>query len=222
MIKPYYQDKHITIYHGDCLEIMPHLEPVDLVFTDPPYGINHPTDYRSRGRGKWGICNNYPPIYGDNKEFDPQWLLALEIPLVLFGANYFANKLPPSAGWIVWDKKRPDTLDQATCELAWTNWVKGVRRFSHLWNGSARDSEFKQFYHPTQKPIALWKWILSLKWSPPGVIVDPYMGAGGTLIAAKELGRKAIGIDIEEKYCEITADRLRQGVFDFADNSQPR
>jgi DNA modification methylase len=212
-MKPYYEHAGITIYHGDCREILSALA-VDAILTDPPYGIAHPTNYAERGRSKLARCSNYAPVFEDDKPFDPAWLLAMNKPTLLFGANYFADKLPPSSGWVVWDKLRPHELDQATAEVAWTNFVKGVRVFRYLWNGMLRDGDEK-LEHPTMKPAALWTWILSLRWMPAGVICDPYMGSGTTLRAAKDYGRRAIGIEIEEKYCEIAALRLSQEVMNF-------
>lgn len=210
-MKPYYEHAGITIYHGDCRDILPTLPKVDLVLTDPPYGINHPCNYKSRGRAKLHSCTDYPDVYEDNIPFDPAYIIALGVPTLLWGADHYANKLPISTGWIVWDKERPDSLDQSTCELAWTNFVKGTRRFRYLWHGMMRRGDDK-LVHPTQKPVALMVWTLSLKWTPSGTILDPFMGSGTTLVAAKQLGRSAIGIEIEEKYCEIAAKRLSQEV----------
>lgn len=214
MIQPYYSEAGIEIYHGDCREIMPALFGVDIIITDPPYGINHPTDYASRGRSNLTACNDYAQVHDDDRPFDPLPLLALNCPTVLWGGNYFADKLPISSGWLVWDKERPDDLDQATCELAWTNFVKGVRMFRYRWHGMLRDGN-EPLVHPTQKPVALSKWVMSLRWTPAGTVLDPYMGAGGVLRAAKDLGRRAIGIEIEERYCEIAIQRLRQEVLQF-------
>lgn len=211
-MQPYYEHAGIQIFLGDCREILPGLA-YDVVLTDPPYGIAHPTDYAKRGRGKLAACSDYAPVFEDNRPFDPSHLISK--PCVLWGANHFADKLPPSSGWLIWDKERPDDLDQATAELAWSNFVKGVRRFRHMWNGMLRASENGPLSHPTQKPIALWAWVLGLRWMPAGVIADPYMGAGSLLIAAKDAGRKAIGIEIEEKYAEIAARRLEQEVLQF-------
>ena len=205
---PYYSHAGITIYHGDCRDILSHVR-ADVVVTDPPYGIAHPCDYKTRKRGSLAECRDYPDVHGDDAPFDPSPWLAW--PCVLWGANHYADKLPPSDGWLVWDKLRPDDLDQSTCELAWSNCIKGVRRFSYLWNGMIRHGN-EELYHPTQKPVALMRWALSFRWIPQGTILDPFMGSGTTLVAAKQLSRKAIGIEIEERYCEIAAKRLAQEV----------
>jgi hypothetical protein len=214
-VKPYYEEAGIAIYHGDCREIVPSLGFDGLVCSDPPYGIAHPTDYADRGRSKAAQCRNYPAVHGDGEAFDPRWLLTVGRARILWGGNYFAHLLPPQSGWLVWDKERPDELDQATCELAWTDCVKGVRRYRHLWNGMIRAGD-DHLEHPTQKPEALMRWCLGLRWTAPyDTVLDPFMGSGTTLRAAKDLGRCAIGIEIEEKYCEIAAKRLAQGVLDF-------
>ena len=213
MPSPYYQDSAVTIYHGDCREIAPTLGRFDLLLTDPPYGISHPCDFKKRGRGKLAQCNDFPDVHDDNKPFDPSEWLSFD-KVVFWGANYFADKLPPVSGWLVWDKERPDALDQATCELAWTNCVKGVRRFKHLWNGMMKASEHGESYHPTQKPVALMKWVMSLPWiADAQTILDPFAGSGTTGRAAKDLGRKCTLIEREEKYCEIAAKRMAQEVF---------
>lgn len=209
-MKPYYQDGAVTIYHGDSRELACGLE-FDVLLTDPPYGIDHPVDYGSRGRGKLAAARDYPAIAGDVEPFDPAWLLALNKPTLMFGANHYASRLPDSSGWIVWDKKRPEGLDQATAELAWTNFVKGVRVFRYLWNGMLRDGN-EVLDHPMMKPAALWRWVIGLKWTPPGVIFDPYMGSGNVLRAAKDLGRPAIGVELKEAYCELAALKMGQEV----------
>ena len=205
-MKPYYEHAGITIYHGDCRELLPGVE-ADAVVADPPYGIAHPTNFHTRGLTRLAAAHDYPPVYGDDEPFDPSPLLRFP-QAILWGANYYADKLPPSSGWLVWDKKRRG-LDQADAELAWTPHVKGVRVFEHLWNGCMVASERGERYHPTQKPVALMRWCLGFT---DGPLVDPYMGAGPTLVAAKQLGRRAIGIEIEERYCEIAAERLSQDI----------
>lgn len=211
-----------TLYLGDCREILPTLEGVDCVVTDPPYGIAHPCNYGSRGRGNlagkrqqggkpvWISPSSidYPDVHGDGEPFDPAPLLDIGKARILFGANHYADKLPPSDGWMVWDKQRPDDLDQSTCELAWTDCIKGVRRFSHLWNGMMKASERQENYHPTQKPVALMEWVISHKWVPSGRVLDPYMGSGPVGIACANLGRPFIGIEIEPRYFDIACERI--------------
>ena len=179
---------------------------VALIATDPPYGIAHPTDYKSRGRGNLAECKNYAPVVGDEAAYDPSPLLAMGIPAILWGGNWFASRLPDSGGWLVWDKDRPDDLDQATCELAWTNFVKGVRRRKYLWNGMMREGS-EDLVHPTQKPVAVVAWSISLKWTPEGAIYDPFLGSGTTLIAAEQLGRKCYGLEISPQYCDVIVKR---------------
>lgn len=213
MIQPYYKDDYATIYHGDCCEILPQIEKVDLVLTDPPYGMAY--NHGKTTNRKWDSRHHGVAITGDDAPFDPVVFLGFP-QVVLWGANYYADKLPPSRGWLVW-QKRPNMKpnDFSDCELAWTNQPMPVRCFSHMWNGVLRDSEVAQkTLHPTQKPIALMRWCLSF-FPEAKTILDPFMGSGATLRAAKDLGLQSIGIEIEEKYCEIAAERLRQEVFDF-------
>lgn len=198
------------VRHGDCLELLKALPDgsVDAVVTDPPYGISHRCNFKTRGRSNLAECNDYPDVHGDTTPFDPSPILALNVPTVLWGANHFADRLPSSGGWLVWDKLRPDDLDQSTCELAWTNCVKGVRRFSHMWHGMIRDSERGENYHPTQKPVALFLWTFSLPWIPMGTILDPYAGSGPCGVAAVKSGRSYIGCEIEEAYVRVARKRI--------------
>lgn len=210
---PYYDDgKGIVIYHGDCREILPHMPKVDLVLTDPPYGIgeNHK---RNKSRGKLAQPIDYGEYEWDHAPCSDEVLcLALGSAdrAIVWGGNYFTRVLSPGPGWLVWDKI--NSGDFADCELAWTNLPQACRLFRHMWNGMLRDSEREtRRVHPTQKPIALMHWCLSF--APDAqTILDPFMGSGTTLRAAKDLGRKCIGIEIEEKYCEIAVRRLQQEV----------
>lgn len=207
-MKPYYEENGITIYHGDCREVLPSLPKVDLVLTDPPYGISYEHGVRKGGK-RLGFDGH--SIVGDCAPFDPSFLLPYPL-VVLWGANHFADRLPPSAGWLVWDKREgiaPN--DQSDCEMAWTNALTTARLFSRHWNGGGT-GEVR--YHVNQKPIKLIKWCLN-HFPEAELTLDPFMGSGTTLRAAKDLGRKAIGIEIEEKYCEIAANRLRQEVLKF-------
>ena len=206
-LKPYYDDGNgIVIYHGDCREILPHLEPVDLVLTDPPYGIARV--WKGGASSGWGKARDATEERNawDAEAPSAETLAAIisKAPLsIVWGGNYF--DLPKSRGWLVWTKpERNFTLSEA--ELAWTNRDTVIR----IWDGVRSDYGRE---HPTQKPINLMKWCISeMLGLDPGTILDPFMGSGTTLRAAKDLGRKAIGIEIEEKYCEIAAKRLAQEV----------
>ena len=218
-MKPYYDEDGITIYHGDCADVLPTIDPADvsLILTDPPYGINHPTDYASRGRSSLGEKTDYAPVVGDDAGPDPQvvrWCLDTA-PTILWGANHYADLLPISRSWLVWDKRVREGVgvnDQADGELAWSNATKGVRIFRHMWNGMWRDSERGLHLHPTQKPVALMRWCLVKAKTTDGIVVDPYMGAGPVAVAAQEARLRYVGFEIDERYCEIAADRLSQGV----------
>jgi DNA modification methylase len=204
---PYYQDDLVTIYHGDCREWMPD---ADVIVTDPPYGMSYV-------HGGYGGGKSYGfekiAIQGDDEEFDPALLLALNKPTVMFGANHYSERLPSSRGWIVWDKRAGrGSTDQSDAELAWTNVLTVVRVKQIYWGGAIRTGreQIEGRVHVMQKPVALMAWILSMM--PDGVVLDPFMGSGSTLVAAKEMGRKSIGIEIDEQYCEVAATRLRQEV----------
>jgi DNA modification methylase len=185
----------MTIYCADCRDILPHLEPVDLVLTDPPYGLGE----KWKG-GTWFTRGVYGGDVGWDKEA-PQDVVSelVKRPSIIWGGNYFA--MPPSRCWLAWFKTN-SVPTMADHELAWTSFDRPSKSYSRTCNGWAR-------FHPTEKPIDLMKWCLSFA---GGSILDPFMGSGTTLVAAKQLGRKAIGIEIEEKYCEIAVRRLRQEV----------
>lgn len=224
-MKPYYEHAGIAIYHGDCREVLPTLEPCDLLLTDPPYGIaaNTKTASSSRHRGKgFGLSSSrdYPPVHGDDKPFDPCHLLQSNR-CILWGANHYSHHLPSASKWLVWDKRCGGTPDDnADCEMAWTNIGGPARIHRQIWRGFFREGVENaaisgEKLHPTQKPLALMKWCI-LQVESPRSLVDPYMGSGTTLLAAKSFGLQAIGIEIEEHYCEIAARRLSQEVFDFS------
>ena len=207
-MKPYYDEDGITIYHGDCRDTVSEVAPIPgLLLTDPPYGIDY-----TGGNGQ--------KVHGDAEAFDPRWLLAYGR-CVIWGADNFAHLLPPSRGWIVWSKIQDQALidgrsrmASSPVELAWSNVTTNPELFNHYWAGGGfhRVSEVGEHYHPTQKPAALMRWIVD-RWTKPGELVfDPYMGSGPVALACHQLGRRYIGIEIEERYCEIAVKRLAQGV----------
>jgi site-specific DNA-methyltransferase (adenine-specific) len=203
--EPYYDDGQITIYCGDCRDVLPGLTDVDLVLTDPPYGI---------GANRMTLGNGQRRIYRgegdwDSRPADISAIIALGVDTVIWGGNYF--DLPASRCWLVWDKGTGDN-DYADCELAWTNRDGVVKRYLRSWVGAnAKERQDGDRFHPTQKPIELMRWCLNF-YPNANCILDPFMGSGTTLRAAKDLGRRAIGIELEEKYCEIAVRRLAQQV----------
>ena len=225
-VEPYFRDDAVVIYHADCRDILPLIPPesIGLVLTDPPYGGGLSFDYADRfsmKAGKWWSNVDrsdqvrHDPVVGDDEPFDPAPLLVYP-KLILWGGQWYAARLPDSGGWFVWDKRRgieDAAWPMSEAELAWTNLGKGVRMFRHRWFGLIRDSERGEHWHPTQKPVALMRWCIEkARLESNALILDPYMGSGPTLRAAKNSGCKAVGIEIEEKYCEIAAKRMAQMV----------
>ena len=206
--KPYYSEAGITIYHGDCREILPSLPKVDLVLTDPPYGINAARIRNSQKDG-W---RDYE-VNGWDVERAPAAAIQLSVAAgsnsIVWGGNYFTDVLPPTDKWLIWDKGQTE-FSLADVEMAWCSWRGAARRLL-LPRGAVRDAR----EHATQKPLALMKWAINQAPGMPETILDCWIGSGTTLVAAKQLGRRAIGIEIEERYCEIAVKRLAQSVFDF-------
>lgn len=215
----YYTDETATIYLGDCAEIAPQLGRFDLLCTDPPYGIGQSRrDYYARSEGPSRLTRQKDYGDGDWDDAPPETelltaLRALCAHQVIWGGNYF--DLPPSRGWLVWDKESRETILQGHCELAWTNYDIPIRRKRHLWVGMWKADKNEVRYHPTQKPLAVMSWAIGLCPDRPTSVLDPFMGSGTTLRACKDLGIRCAGIEREEKYCEIAARRLRQGVLDL-------
>ncbi len=294
-MKPYYQDEWVTIYHGDCREILPHLPKVDLVLTDPPYGIDldlswfddvHKNRLRAANKSNAKIIGDE----GMDLRFlfkYPRW--------IIFGFPYVANM--GATGWLVWDKQpglmNTDRTLATPVEMAISNIWSGFRLVRCMWAGYMRDNGEYRFEHPTQKPQkvidycintnelyvktqsmakylsaelvkaevsnkelaklfpsktgrltgCVSNWLLGFNFpteeeyekikqrinltraygdfsnktiDSEGIILDPFLGSGTTAYCAKKLNRKCIGIEIEEKYCEIAAKRCSQQVFDLS------
>jgi hypothetical protein len=216
-VTPYFSDHGVVIYHGDCREILQGLRPLPAdarLISDPPYGIGY-----KHGARRGGVRNGMDgeAIVGDAAPFDPSHLLELGLPSVLWGGNHFADKLPASPGWLVWDKRAggPE-MDQSDAELAWTNVLTVARVFTRRWSGATRGGreQAEGRWHTNQKPVALMDWCLQ-KVGATGLVIDPYCGSGSTLVAARERGLPAIGIEISERHCESSAERLRQGLLEL-------
>jgi len=224
-VTPYYERDGITIYHGDCREILPGLPKVDLVLTDPPYGINTKSD----GQGKLSPWADYC----NSALFYQSWIGACRERLAHDGAL-----------WSFLNWRSMVTFEKASCDLSWpiesllvwdkcwigpggTNGLRPAYEMVALWrmpgfsikNRGLPDiqrwpwSSTKPNGHPAEKPLQGMEWLI--KESNGKSILDPFLGSGTTLVAAKNLGRRAIGIEMDEKWCEIAAKRLAQGVLDF-------
>lgn len=214
---PYYQDSAVTIFHSDCRLILPSLGKFDLLLTDPPYGIGVDTTRTNGWKAKsekWKgarLTNDYGVNEWDNQPAE-EWSMLLARHLcrwqVIFGGNFY--DLPPASCWLVWDKDNGENTF-ADCELAWTNLEKAVRRFRYLWNGFQKSKPEERF-HPTQKPLDVMAWALRQAPEDVATVLDPWMGVGTTLRAAKDAGRAAVGIELDERYCEIAARRMAQEV----------
>ena len=222
-VKPYYLDERagIVIYNADCREVLPLLadKSVDLVLTDPPYGVGWNCDYERNWtrspKQRGGTTKSYPSFEGNVGQFDPTQLLLLfeKSRIILWGANNFLQYLRPGA-LLIWDKRFPISgkAVRADAECAWMNHGYGCYIKSHYEQGFLRPEGSS--YHPTQKPTLLMRWCMGF--APAAkTVLDPFLGSGTTLVACKQLGRRGIGIEIEEKYCEIAAKRLSQAMLEF-------
>lgn len=209
MTEPYFQDEYVTLYHGDCLTIDAWLS-ADVLVTDPPYGI--PGGRLSWHRGTqthadagWddlGVRDTALDIWGDR-------------PRAVFGTPKMSDRAPSHRGVpLIWDKGDSPGMGDHTWPFGASYevvWVSGDG-----WSGKRRGSVFRSNHsssaakigHPTPKPISLMEAIIG--YAPPGVIADPFAGSGATLLAARNLGRKVIGVELEERYCELIAKRLSQ------------
>jgi DNA modification methylase len=206
-VKPYYEQDGITIYHGDCQDIMGHLN-VQVMVTDPPYGM----DYTSGWSGA--------TVAGDNTRSVRNEVLARwgTRPALIFGRWNIARPRGTRA-CLIWDKGEWPGMGDLT--FPWGPSHEEIYVLGKGWHGTREGTVLRcnrlggNGEHPTEKPVALLERLL--RHAPGGVILDPFMGSGTTLLAAKNLSRRgAIGIEIEERYCEIAARRLDQTVLDLA------
>ena len=213
---PYYDDGQCVIYHGDCREVDAWDIAGAVMVTDPPYGYDHASNWPGKFQGE-SIANDSDEVLRD--EVLHLWAGR---PAIIFG-SLKSTRPPGTRCTLVWDKGPASGMGDLSIpwkpsfELVFVVGVgfvgsrsEGVLKGHHVvtWSGEG------QRKHPNEKPVDLLRALL-LKCPPLADVVDPFMGSGTTLRAAKDLGRKAIGIEIEERYCEIAANRLAQGVLDF-------
>jgi site-specific DNA-methyltransferase (adenine-specific) len=202
-----------TLYLGDCLSILPALEGVDAVVTDPPYGMSYAPSRSLKKCKKWQSQKPFVMVEGDSEPFDPAPLLRLKKPLVTWGANHYASKMPDSAGWLTWDKKRGGQISKgfigSDVEHAWTNARGTAKIFDYMWCGLCRDGEVGEHYHPTQKPVRVMAWCMEMANIPEGAtVLDPYMGSGTTGIACIRTNRRFIGIEKDPTHYATALERI--------------
>lgn len=203
------------LFLGDCLEVMPLVGKVDAVVTDPPYGIGESSGKIASRQRKTSNSKALADQrdYGDfdwdkSPASDAQIEMIKQVSKhqIIFGGNYFT--LGPTSCWLVWDKENGEN-DFADCELAWTNLPKAVRRIYWRWNGMIRKGNDVR-EHPTQKPVGVMEWCINHLPETAKTILDPFMGSGTTGVACVKLGRKFIGIELNEQYFDIACERIRK------------
>ncbi len=194
----------VTLYLGDCWDVMPTLEKVDAIITDPPYGIGkdaatrRPSNYQ---RQAGMLARDW-----DNEPAEVSGLLGLAPLVAIWGGNYYP--LPPSRGWLAWHK--PDAVpSMANVELAWTNQDRNARQLS--WTIAATNAE--RVGHPTQKPVRVMSWTMEQVSVPEnGIVLDPFMGSGTTGIACIRTGRRFVGIERDPKHYATALDRIQREI----------
>lgn len=192
-----------TLYLADCMDVLPTLERVDAVITDPPYGINAA---RSRNSQKDGWVDYGIDGWDKERPSKAPFDLMRKISRlqIIWGGNYFTDYLPPSQQWLSWDKGQ-DGFSLADFELAWSSQDKAARRIHYPRSLALQDGK----QHPTQKPVAVMRWCLE-QMGRPETVLDPFMGSGTTGVACVQLGRKFIGIEREPKYFDIACRRIEE------------
>ena len=193
---------------GDCRDVLPTLDKVDAVVTDPPYGIGIDGQRGSDRKNGTQLRKAHEHFGWDSEPPAAEVFILMQDAakyLIIWGGNYFVEFLPPSKGWLVWDKEQTG-LSMSDGELAWSNLpnvlrIKKLHR-THLWQESPE--------HPTQKPVKLIAWCIGLLPKTCATILDPFMGSGTTGVACVNLGRSFIGIEREPTYFDIACRRIEE------------
>lgn len=223
---PYYQDDTCTIYHGDCREILDSLPDcfrVDAVVTDPPYGIRFADYLTHRDSPDTYVGDVVCPILACERFIDSGWAAVWQSATTMgrwgewFPRPWFPIALPKTFAQVSPTRGRIAAVDYV---VVWPvgdpcEWPPQKQRPRDWFICQTSDMRKRPVGHPCPRPLDGVTQIAGSYCTPGGTILDPFMGSGTTLRAAKDLGRKAIGIEIEEKYCEIAAKRLSQEVLDF-------
>lgn len=211
------------LYNMDCMKGMREFPDkyFDLAIVDPPYGIGYDKKAHDNGGKQWGKAKapkkQYRATDWDNATPPAEYFTELRRVSknqIIWGGNYFADKLPPSRGFIVWYKRLDGVQNPyADCEQAWINPELGVARlYRYLWTGmlqgNMRDKEER--IHPTQKPVALYKWLLTNYAHEGDLILDTHVGSASSLIACEDLGYQYVGFEIDEEYYRLAQERIKE------------
>lgn len=205
------------ILHGDSYTMVEQWPSDAALLTDPPYGMGYKSTHSTAPNRQHlqRIDGDFAPIIGDDQPFDPApWLRFRWV--CLWGAQFFADTLPPSRQWFVWDKRAGKTpSDQSDAELAWTNQAGPVRLYTHLWRGMMRAGEENIVHspklHPMQKPVSLWLWVLQQLRIPQGtLVIDPFAGSASLGVACMRYGCAYLGVEIDAHYWQVGTDRLER------------
>ena len=188
-----------TLYLGDCMDILPTLDKVDAVITDPPFGVGNFVQITGNVRGEAVTWNESGP----SADFF-QILKEKSTHRIIWGANYF--NCFEGAGGLVWVKNQP-MPNMSKAEMASTSWGNKVELINLTWTNYVNT---KESTHPCERPVGLYKWCIEQVPKQPQTILDPFMGSGTTGVAAIQLGRKFIGIEREPKYFDIACQRIEQ------------
>jgi site-specific DNA-methyltransferase (adenine-specific) len=207
------------VYNMDCLAYMKSLPDkyFDLCIADPPYGIGE-CGAKNHSRSKLAKAQSYTPKTWDKQALPKEYfeeILRVSKKAIIWGANHFISKIPyDSSCWIVWDKENGNN-DFADCELAWTNFTTSVRRFKFRWQGMLQgDMKNKETrIHPTQKPIALYSWILDSYAVRNGKIFDPFLGSGSSRIAAYKKEFDFYACELDKEYYNAQEERFKKDCF---------
>lgn len=202
-------------YNMDCMQGMKQFPDkyFDLAIVDPPYGIGE-NGSKNYTRGKLAKAKNYKAFAGmDSAPPSENYfteLFRVSKKQIIWGANHFISKIPyDSSCWIVWDKDNGEN-DFADCELAWTSFNTAVRRITYRWNGMIQQNMKckEKRIHPTQKPVALYEWILNKYAKTGDVILDTHVGSASSLIACHNTGHKFVGFELDKYYYDLSKKRL--------------
>ena len=208
---------NIEITNEDNMQLMARYPDkyFDLAIVDPPYGIGEDGS-KNHSRGKFAISKNYKAFAGNDisspsKEYFNE-LIRVSKNQIIWGANHFISKIPfDSSCWIVWDKDNGET-DFADCELAWSSFKTSVRKYKFKWQGMLQENMKNKEVriHPTQKPVALYKWLLDKYVKQGNKILDTHLGSGSIAIACHDYGFDLTACELDKEYYEKALDRLKK------------